>query len=54
MKDIPKEVSKYMSELGKKGAAAKTPEQRKAAVIKGWETRKAQVKHDGMKYEDSK
>lgn len=37
------EVRKYMSELGKKGAASKTPEQRKAAAIKGWKTKKGKT-----------
>lgn len=38
---LEESIRKYMSELGKKGAKAKTPEQRRAAVIKGWETKRA-------------
>lgn len=42
------EIRKYMSEIGKKGAAAKTPEQKSAAAKKGWETKK-RIKNEILK-----
>lgn len=47
MSEVPKEVSKYFSELGKKSAAKRaklTPQQRSEAAMKAWETKRAKVK----------
>lgn len=51
---VPKEVSEYFSELGKKSAAKRaklTPRQRSEIAMKAWETKRAKVKVDDMEYE---
>lgn len=40
MKDIPEEVRKFYSEMGKKGNANRTFEQRSLAAKKGAETKR--------------
>lgn len=41
MSEIPKSISKYMSELGKKSQAKLTPEERSRRAKKAWETKRA-------------